>query len=259
MALDYVNFKPLSGVGIVSLYPRDVNTGLPNGGGFDFGESSKLDISFAVPKLEMNTSRTPDRGVAFSMAQSKTGQVAIAVKTISDPMMALLFGATWTEAAASSAVVDWAAPTGLVAGQMIKLPTQNVSAVVVTDSAGSPATLVVDTHYTIDLVGGTIKLKSVAGFTQPFKVDYTPGALKIAGGLKAADADYVLHFDGVNAYDSSRLIAEVYKFRPSPEGTISLISTEYGEYQVNGSIQKDETKSAASAGGQYYKIVLPGA
>lgn len=256
MALDYQTYKPFSGVGIVTLYPRDETTGLPNGGGFDFGENSKLDVSFNIPKVELNTSRTADRGVAFSMAQNKTGQVAIAVKTISDPMMALLFGGSWTEAAASDAVPGWTAPTGLQIGQVIKLPAQNVSAVTVKDSAGAPITLVAGTDYEIDLVAGTIKLKAIPG-TQPYKVDYTPGAVKILGGLKAADQDYILQFAGTNAQDGSRVIYEAFKFRPSPEGTVSLISTEYGEYQVNGSLQKDTTKSSSSAGGQYFKWVQP--
>ncbi len=258
MALDYVNYKPFSGVGIVSLYKRDAVTGLPSSGGFDFGESSKLDLTNQSPKLEMNTSRSADRGVAFSMAQSKTGNLAIEVKTLSDPMWALLTGGSWTEAAAGTAVNDWTAPTGLVAGQIIKLPHQNVGTVTVTDSAGSPAT--VDTaDYEIDLVGGTIKLKDVTGYTQPFKVDYTPGAVKILGALKAADEDFILHFNGTNAQDGSRAILEVYRFRLATEGAISLINTEYGTYQINGSIQKDETKSISSAGGQYYKLVFPGA
>lgn len=252
--LDYLNYKPFSGVGIVTMFPRDETTGLPSGGGFDFGESSKLDITNNSPKVEMNTSRTADRGVAFSMAQSKTGQVAITVKTLSDPMLALLTGGTWTLAAASAAVPGWTAPTGLVVGQVIKLPAQNVSAVTVKDSAGSPITLVAGTDYEIDLVAGTIKLKTIAG-TQPYKVDYTPGAVAILGGLKAADADFIIQFAGTNAHDGSRGVLEVYKFRPAPEGAISFIGTEYGEYQINGSIQKDTTKSASSAGGQYYKWV----
>ena len=257
MALDYVNYKPFSGVGIVSLYKRDTVTGLPSSGGFDFGETSKLDLTNNSPKLEMNTSRSADRGVAFSMAQSKTGSLALEVKTLSDPMFALLTGGSWTEAAASSAVVGWTAPASLLVGQIIKLPHQNVSSVAVKDSAGSPATLN-PADYEVDLVGGTIKLKNLGSYTQPLKVDYTPGAVKILGALKAADEDFILHFNGTNAQDGSRAILEVYRFRLAPEGAIGLINTEYGTYQINGSIQKDETKSASSAGGQYYKLVFPG-
>jgi|GEM_PF-4581615 len=259
MALDYLNFKPFSGVGIVSLYKRDAVTGLPSAGGFDFGETSKLDLTNQSPKVEMATSRSPDRGTAFSMAQSKTGAVAIEVKTLSDPMLALLTNGVWTEAAASAAVVGWTAPAGLAVGQIIKLPHQNVSAVAVKDSAGSPATLVAGTDYELDAVGGTIKVKNLGSYVQPLKADYTPGAVKILGALKAADEDFILHFNGTNAQDNSRLILEVFRFRPAPEGAIALINTEYGNYQINGSMQKDETKAASSAGGQYYKIVLPGA
>lgn len=259
MALDYVTYAPFSGVGIVSLYKRDAVTGLPSAGGFDFGETSKLDLTNQSPKLEMNTSRSADRGVAFSMAQSKTGSLAIEVRTLSEPMLALLTGGVWTETAAASAVVGWEAPDNLLVGQIIKLPVQNVSAVAVKDSAGSPATLVAGTDYELDAVGGTIKLKSLGSYTQPFTVDYTPGAVKTLGALKAADEDFILHFNGTNAQDNSRVVLEVYRFRLAPEGAIGLINTEYGTYQINGSIQKDETKSPSAAGGQYYKLVKQGA
>lgn len=256
MALDYT-FAPWSGVGIMSLYPKDIATGLPSGGGFDLGEGSKLSINQQAPKLEMPTSRSADRGVAFSMAQSKAASVAIEVLTLSDPLKALLMSGVWTETAATAAVVGWVAPAGIVVNQIIKVPAQNISAVVVKDSAGAPAT-VAAAKYEIDLVGGTIKMLDIAGFTQPFKVDYTPGAIKTLGAFKAADADMILHFNGTNARDGKRGILEAYKFRPSAEGEVAWIMTEWGTYQINGSLQKDETKLSGSAGGQYYKWVEVG-
>ncbi len=261
MALD-LNFAPFSGVGITTIYKRSTVTGLPSGGGFDLGEVSKLDIGGNAPKVELNTSRSADRGVAFSMAQSKSGTVAIEMRTLDDYVLSLLTNGTWTEANASAAVPGWTAPNNLVAGQTIKLPHQNVSVAAngVTDSASTPAPLTAGTHYDLDAVGGTIKLTGdLSGFTQPFKVDYTPGAVRILGGLKAVDEDFILHFNGTNAHNGERVVLEVYRFRPAPEGAISMIQTEYGTFQLAGSIQKDETKSASSAGGQYYKIVKPGA
>lgn len=263
MGMD-LDFKPFSGVGIVSFYRRNPSTGLPSSGGYDLGETVKLDITNTAPKLEMNTSRSAERGVAFSMAQSKTGAVAIELKTVNDFIWGLLTSGSWTEAAAGGAVTGWTAPSGLVAGQFIKLPHQNVSGLVIKDSAGSPATLVAGTDYetgTDPLIAGAFKLKNVTGFTQPFKVDYTPGAVKILGSFKAPDEDFIVFFDGTNAYDNSRILTEVFRFRFAPEGAMSMVSdgSQFPTYTLNGSIQKDETKPANSAGGQYYKMVKPGA
>ena len=257
MALDRT-FKPFSGVGIITLAPRDALTGLPNGGAIDLGEGSKLSLSQQSPKLELNTSRSSDRGVAFTMAQSRSGDVAIELRTLSDPVLALLTQGAWTETAAGAAVVGWTAPTGLTVGEVIQLPAQNLSAVVVKDSAGSPATVPI-TKYDLDAAAGTIKLLDVTGYTQPFKVDYTPGAIKTLGAFKAPTQDFVMRFAGTNSYDGERVTVEVYKFRFAAEGELALIETEFGTYQLNGSIQKDETKAANSAGGQYYKMVKAGA
>lgn len=262
MALD-LTFKPFSGVGIATFYRRNAVTGLPSGGGYDLGETVKLDITNTAPKLEMNTSRSPDRGVAYSMAQSKTGAVSIEVKTVNDFIWGLLTSGSWTEAAAGAPVVGWTAPVDLVAGQYLKLPHQNVSAVVIKDSAGSPATLEAGTHYETGadpLIAGAFKLKDVSGFTQPFKVDYTPGAVKVLGAMKAPDEDFILFFDSTNAYDNSRQLLEVYRFRFAPEGALSFVSdgSQFPSFTLNGSIQKDETKAVNSAGGQYYKLVTPG-
>lgn len=256
MALDY-GFKPFSGVGIVNFFER-----LPNGqagAGYDMGETSTLNITNNSPRVELNTSRSPDRGVAFSMAQNKTGQVSIEMRTLTDFVQALIASGTWTEVAASAAVEGWVAPTGLVALQVIKLPSHNVSAVVVEDSSGAPKTLPAG-QYELDAVGGTIKLLDIetgGPYVQPFKVDYTPGAVKVLGGMKATDKEYIIHFNGTNAHDGSRKIVEVYRFRPAPEGEQQLIMTEYGTYRLNGSIQRDETRLASSAGGQYYAIIEP--
>lgn len=259
MAMDLV-FKPFSGVGVLNFFRRTAG-GLPSGGGYDMGEGSTFNIQMQAPKLEMNTSRSPERGVAFSMAQNKVANVSIELRTLNDFVLALLASGQWSDVAASAAVEDWDAPSGLVALQVIKLPHQNVSAVTVTDSSGSPLTLPA-AQYELDALGGTIKLLDITTggpYTQPFKVDYTPGAVQVLGAFKAPDEDFIVHFNGTNAHDNSRVVLEAYKFRFATEGEIALISTEYGTYQLNGSLQKDETKQASAEGGQYYKIVKAGA
>jgi hypothetical protein len=260
MAMD-LTYKPFSGVGVLNFFRRNA-AGAIVGGGFDMGESSKLSIAMQAPKLELKTSRSRDRGVAFTMAQEKTSNVVIELRTLNDFILGLLTSGSWTETAASAAVSGWDAPDDLVVGQVIKLPHQNVSLVTVTDSTpGTPKQLPAG-QYELDPVGGTIKLLDITtggGFVQPFQVSYTPGAVKVLGAFKASDEDFFLHFNGTNAYDGDRVICEVFKFRFAPEGEFELIATEYGTYTLNGSVQKDETRPSNSAGGQYYSLTKPGA
>lgn len=258
MALDYT-YRPFSGVGIVTMFARD-GAGVLSGG-FDLGEAPVFKSTQESPKVEMNTSRDSSRGVAYRMAQSKGASLEIQLRTLSDFNLALLTSGSWTETAASAAVVGWVAPVGLVVNSIIKLPAKNVSAVVVKDSTGSPKTLPPG-QYEVDLVGGTIRLLDIAtggAYVQPFKVDYTPGAVKVLGALKAADIDYTVQLNGTNAYDGERGIFEGFKFRFAAEGDSDWISEEFGTWTLRGSLLLDSTRAAGSAGGQYFSWTKAGA
>lgn len=258
MALDYLNYRPFSGVGIVTMYP--LVSGVP-GGGYDLGEAPVFKTTQEVPKVEMNTSRDTSRGVAYRMAQSKAASLEIQLRTLSDANMALLLGGSWTETAAGSAVVGWAAPTGLVVGNVIRLPASNVSAVTVKDSTGSPKTLP-PAGYELDAVAGTVKLLDITTsgpYVQPFKIDYTPGAVKTLGALKATDTEYAVRLAGTNAYDGTRGIFDGFKFRFAAEGDADWISEEFGTWTLRGSLLLDSARSPSSAGGQYYSWTQVGA
>ncbi len=258
MAQDFT-FKPFSGVGIVGLFPRLTGTNV--GGGIDLGEAPVFKVTQQVPFVEMNTSRDTSRGVAFRMAQRKGANVEIQLRTVSDPVLALLTGGAWTEIAASTAVTGWVAPADLVVGHMIRLPAKNVSAVTVTDStAGSPKTLP-PAQYDLDLMGGTLKLLDIASggpYVQPFKVNYTPGAVKVLGGLKVTDQEYLVQLNGTNAHDGERGIFEGFKFRFAADGDQDWISEEYGTFTLRGALLQDPARTPSSAGGQYYDFIKAG-
>lgn len=257
MALD-LSFKPFSGAGIVTMYP--VLAGVV-GVGFDLGEVPAFDLTQQAPSLEMKTSRDTSRGVAYRMAQSKAASLKMTLKTLSDYTLSLLTGGTWTDVAASAAVVGWVAPAGLVVGNVIRLPSRNVSAVVVKDSTGAPKTLPVGS-YELDAFAGTIALKDITTggpYAQPFKVDHTPGVVKVLGANKALESEYLVLLNGTNAYDGERVVLEAFKFRFAAEGDSKWISEEYGEWTLSGSLLRDESRSANAAGGQYYSITKPSA
>jgi len=62
-------------------------------------------------------------------------------------------------------------PSGLAVGNIVPAPGgyTNIDTLALTDSAVSPASLSLGTHYTQDLDYGLITIKSVGSFTQPFK------------------------------------------------------------------------------------------
>lgn len=246
-----LNFQPFSGVGIVTMHERSGSSLL---GGFDLGEAPVFKITQSSPTVEMNTSRTQDRGVAFRMAQSKGASLEIQLKTLDDNVLRLLTTGTWTDVVAGSAVANWVAPSNLVVGQVIKLPHENVTVTSVVDSTGSPKTLPAG-QYEVDTVAGTIALKDIStggAYVQPFKVNYTPGAVAVLGALKASTKEYQVTLAGTNAYNGDRGVLNAYKLRFDAEGDSEWISESYGTWTLKGSLLQDTARSASSAGGQYY-------
>ena len=259
MALN-LQYQPFSGAGIVTMYPLGVGGAV--GGGYDLGETPVFKTSQQAPNAEMNTSRTPDRGVAFRMAQSKGAGLEIQLRTLDDFTLALLSSGSWSEAAATAAVVDWVAPTALVLNQVIKLPKENVSSVSVEDSTAVTPLVLPPTSYELDALSGTIKLLDLTTggpFVQPFKVSFTPGAVKVLGALKVPDKEYLVTFAGINAYNGERGTFNGYRYRFAAEGDADWISEDYGTYTLRGSLLQDSTKLANSAGGQYYSWTRAGA
>lgn len=253
MALD-LSFKPFSGVGIVTMYP--ITAGVI-GAGIDLGEVPGFDITSQAPVAEMNTSRNVSRGTAYRMAQRKAANLKMTLKTMSDFTLGLLCGGAWTDVAASAAVPGWVAPAGLMVKNVIRLPSRNVSAVVVKDStSGTPKVLPVG-QYDLDPVAGTIALKDITtggAYVQPFKVDYTPGAVSVMGAYQAPETEFLVMLNGTNAYNGDRGILEGFRFRFSPDGETNWITEEYGTYSLNGGLLLDESRAANAAGGQYYSF-----
>jgi hypothetical protein len=249
-----LTYKPFSGVGAVSLFKRNVDGSA--GGGYDLGEAPVFKTSSEIPVAEMKTSRDSARGTAFRMAQSKGVGLEIQLRTLDDYTLGLLTSGVWSDVAGGAAVNNWVAPNNLVVGQVIKLPARNVSTVSVVDSSGSPKTLP-PAQYELDAVAGTIKLLDITAggaYVQPFKVTYTPGAVKVLGGLKATDEELIVQLNGTNAYDGERVIFEGFRFRFAAEGDADWISEEFGTFTLRGSLLLDTTRTANSAGGQYFSM-----
>ncbi|MEN9631587.1 MAG: hypothetical protein RJA10_4815 [Pseudomonadota bacterium] len=166
-----------------------------------------------------------------------------------------LLGAT-TTVAAGSAVTNWVAPTGFVAGDTILLPHKNVSAVSIVDSTGSPKTLP-NGQTTQDLFAGSITLDDLTtggAYVQPFKVSYTPGAVTVIGGFKLLAPEIYVRLDGINTDDNSRVIVDVFRSRLSPARQVDFISDDFADFELVGATLADLTRAANSAGGQFYSI-----
>lgn len=134
-----------------------------------------------------------------------------------DRLTLAVFGEKAADAGGSATAQPF--PAGIVNGEKHLLPGRplNVTSVTLVDSAATPATLVLDSDYSLDAEVGTVKFLDVTGFTQPFKASYTEGASTgVAIATKVTPEKYLL-FRGINLADNEKsVVAEFYRTRIGP-------------------------------------------
>lgn len=162
---------------------------------------------------------------------------------------------------ASGTVTDEALPNTLAVGDEVRLANPAVSNVVITDSAGTPATLVEGTDYTVDLNYGKVTILSIGSYTQPFKAAYSYGQRTDTGILTSAQPDIAILYEGVNlAENNAPVIAEIYKVAPATAQEIMLITTgsDTAGRQITGAALLDSLKPATGPLGQFGRITQVG-
>lgn len=244
------------GRGIVLAAPVDPTTGNVNGAWVDLGEVENFAPGADIQTLEKRTSRDSSNALIARIETQIDGKLTL---VLNEPNVAnlkyILRGDSYSQAA-SAITGENTFATGLVANDLLytKHPIGTLTAV--KDSAGSPATLTLGTHYSLSDAGyGKIKLLNVTGFTQPFKIDYTPQAYTGVRALMQA-ANYLrVRIDGINLVDSLKFICEYYKVRVSPSTEFPLIGTDFAQYTLEGAFLKDETKTADPILGSYGRFI----
>ncbi len=222
------------------------------------GNVPDLKISLNVETIEHKESHSGQRLTDLQLIKSKDGEFSCTLEEISIENLELsLYGTT--SSVTGGTVTDEALPTGVQAGDIRLLANQFVSAVTITDSAASPATLVEGTHYKVHAAQGAIEFLTVTGFTQPFKVEYSYGAARRTAMFKAPQPEVWLRFDGVNTADGNRpVIVDLYRVAINPTKDLSLISDELQRFELSGRVLADVTKDANGPLGQFGRVIMQG-
>jgi hypothetical protein len=242
-----------SGQGRVYIGTRDTN-GNPQAMRW-LGNVPELRVSLNVETIEHKESYSGQRLTDLSLIKGKDGEFSCGVEDFSIENLELtLYGQT--SSVTSGSVTNEALPTGAVAGSIYLLANQFVSSVVVKDSAGTPATLTEGTHYKVHVEQGAIEFLNVAGFTQPFKVNYSYGAAKRLAMFKSAQPEVWLRFDGLNTADSNkRVIVDLYRVVLNPSKDFSLVGDEIQRFELTGRVLADTTKSDTGPLGLFGRVI----
>jgi hypothetical protein len=209
---------------------------------------------------QRNESFSGNRLPLRTLTRSRNGALAIKFDEFTNDNLALGMVASVTAVSAASQITGYTFPTGAKVGNFLTVPHKNLSGVVIKDSSGSPKTLTADTNYRLDAFAGTAELLDITtggAFVQPFKADFTPGAYTKMGALNQAAPELYVRFDGVNTDDGSRVIGDFYRVRMKLMKEFVLISDNYVDFELEGSLLADPTKAANSADGQFFSLVTP--
>lgn len=247
-----------SGVGKVKSFTRVNNQ---KGLGFEFGNCPKLEIRLNPVSVEKKSSMDTSRSTLRRMTQSTEGTISLACDEFNKRNVAAFFNARVDEVVADAVTtINHTCPTGAVVGDVLGVPQANVTSQVITDSTGSPKTLVAGTNYEQDAFSGDIKLLDLTTggpYVQPFKSAHKQGAVTVIAGLAVPATEIWLGFAGTNADNGLRSGMDAYRVRLDPAQVFQFINEGYQDMEIGGSALQDPTKQIAAVGGQVFRVTLP--
>lgn len=240
------------------IYVAELTNGLP--GPFRWvGNVPDFKPAFENSKLEHKESYSGQRLLDKTITTEVKAKVSATLEEWSAPNLALAVRATSANVAAGN-VVGEVLPDLLVAGDIVALKKQKVSAVVVKDSTPvTPLTLVAGTDYNVlDADFGTIEILDPTGFVQPFKVDYANALTTSAAFFSTGAKEVAIRFEGVNTADNNKkVLAEIYKVALDPTKELGLITNDLGQFVLEGNALVDPTKPANDpVFGQFGRILF---
>jgi hypothetical protein len=224
------------------------------------GNASVFTLAPSEDTEERNESYSGNRLPLRKLTRSRKAALSIKFDEWTNDNLALGMVASVTAVSAGSQITNYTFPTGAKVGHSLVVPHKNLSGVAIKDSSGSPKTLTADTNYRLDAFAGSAELLDITtggAFVQPFKMDFTPGAYTKMGALNQSAPELYVRFDGINTDDGSRVIGDFYRVNMRLMKELVLISDNFVDFDLEGSLLADPTKAANSADGQFFSIVTP--
>jgi hypothetical protein len=164
-----------------------------------------------------------------------------------------------TVSAINSGSVTAEALGALAAGDVIKLAhPYRVSSLVITDSAGTPATLA-PANYDLNVATGSLEILNVpAGLTAPFFAAYQYAGGRQVSFMTAPPKDVEFRYEGINlAENNAPVIVEFYRVSTQMLQELALITSgnDVAGMEFNAAPLLDGSKPANGALGQYGRFI----
>jgi len=250
------NQNPFSFQGIIEMAKRQTS-GVP-GPMWWVGNCPKADFAPSVTRRAHRESYSGNRTIDRTRASSRDAKLTLTLEDINiNNVLAGLMGKKVTTAGGS--ITGETFPTVAVK-DIVKLKYPNGSAHVITDSAGSPATLTADTHYKVlDAKSNRIEILNIGSFTQPFKAAYTAAAVPVLTGLEGDDGDeYYIYCTLLNTEPvttDQAIGLEIYRVQIDPTKLLALINAEGGSFDLEATVLRDLTRATDTEFGGYFRFI----
>lgn len=249
------------GVGDLKFAKLDPTTGLPLAF-YDVGESPTVEWKATAEYADaFSTGKSGPNLQNLHALIKRTGMLSIKLTEKLAQNLEQFFHASKSSEAAGSYTANAAFPAGIVAGESYLVPGGHtgITALVIKDSAGSPATLVSGTDYTYN-EAGLVTFVDLGSYVQPFKAfSYSYKKATILKIFSATPGDVCVLVDGLNlAPTAEKFWARFDRISFSPPTSISLkagsstgTTNTPQEYDLEGTALLGLGKTAIDGFGEY--------
>ncbi len=224
---------------------------------FEFmGNIPTFELAISVDKIEHKESTSGNRLVDLILITGKKVDLTMNVQEFSPENFATMVqGAVATQGAGSVTGEEINGGEAIVAGETYALMGKNVSSLVLTDSAGTPATLTNVTHYIANLPYGLVQIVNAGSFVAPIKAAYTKAtSQKSVGLLTEAEQTVWLRLLGINTAQKQasgaykRFVLDLFNVQFDPSAGFGLIQDTIADNEVKASVLVDPFREGNADG-----------
>lgn len=246
-----------SGAGNVLLGEKNSTNSLPKSM-FDLGNLPKVEVALNIERRKHKDSRGANRLIDKVQTVTKGGELRLTLEDTAVKNFGLYLSATQQTIAAGSFTTgspDICPDSAMAVNGIWKLRQPNVSSLVIKDSAGSPATLTLDTDYRIvDADHGLVQILSLGSYVQPFKAAYSYAQTIVVPAFSADDnKEWYVYcaIENTEPTTDQKIGFHVYRVVFDPTQLISLINADQGSFDLRGEILRDPILYANAQYGEF--------
>lgn len=220
-----------------------------------------------APSLKMMTEETYEEHMESTSGDNrmdnyyKSGEknsLELEVDQMEADTLAFLYGGVVTDVASGTFTTGSpdTLPTGLAAGDIVKLRRGNVTSLALKDSdTPTPADLVAGTHFKVrSAKNGTLEIISVTGLEQPIKAAYSYGAEKVITLMEDESPEIYIVGDLTNLANQRKpCTADIYRVKLQRPSELVLLGDK-ASFKCKGMLLEDLERAAELEGGPYMKL-----